>query len=90
VKDSGTPTLTGFSWSDDSHVTTKDGRRLRRWGTVAAACAILDDCDRQTIYDLRDAGLIKAYKPNSRAKNGHLKVDLMSVWLHRQGELARA
>lgn len=84
------PLLPGISWNDTAHVVNATGNRLRRWGSVQKACEILDGCDREVIYALRDSGDIVAYKPNARAKNGHLKVDLLSVWEHRQRQLKQA
>ena len=69
---------------------TKSGTRLQRWGCVQRACKILDGCDRQVIYDLHAAGLIAAYKLNPTKRNSHLKVDLLSVWEHRQKQLQQA
>jgi hypothetical protein len=48
-----TPELPGLSWTEDSHLTVpKSERKLRRWGSVAQACKMLDECDRETLYDL--------------------------------------
>jgi hypothetical protein len=78
------------SWTEGSHITAKDGRKLRRWGSVQAACAILDGCDRQVIYDLHHGKQIRSYKLNPKAKNSHLKVDLLSVWEHKQRQIHSA
>ncbi len=90
MKDRATPLLPGVTWTDDSHLVTKSGNRLRRWGSVQQACAILDGCDRQVIYDLYHAGDLKGYKLNPRKSNSHLRVDLLSVWEHKQRQLQAA
>ncbi len=77
------------SWTEGTELTAKNGTKLRRWRSVQAACKILGDCDRQVIYDLAAAGLISAYKLNPTKRNSHLKVDLLSVWEHKQRQLAR-
>jgi hypothetical protein len=75
------------SWTDGTTLVAKGGNRLQRWGSVKKACKILDDCDRQTIYDLRASGQIKGYKRNPQASNSHLRIDLLSVWEHKQRQL---
>jgi len=57
---------------------------------VRMACKILDDCDRQVIYDLRESGQITGYKLNPKASNSHLRIDLLTVWEHKQKQLQRA
>ncbi len=90
MKASADPLLPGCSWTDNSHLVARNGTRLQRWRSVQAACKILDGCDRQVIYDLHEAGLIKAYKLNPTKRNSHLKVDLLSVWEHKQKQLQQA
>jgi hypothetical protein len=82
--------LPSHSWTDGSHIVAKSGTRLRRWGSVKQACTILDDCDRQTIYDLWHSGQVTGYKRNPAASNSHLRIDLLSVWDVKQRQLRRA
>jgi hypothetical protein len=70
--------LPGVSWTDDTTLTTAQGSKLRRYGSVRMACRILDGCDRHTIYDLKEAGVIRAYKHKAHRRNSHLRVDLSS------------
>ena len=77
-----------FDWAEQRYLVTKDGKRLDRSGSVARACAILDGCRRQELYDLIDAGLIKAYKLKPHRPNSHWRVDLLSVWRHKQSQYA--
>jgi hypothetical protein len=82
--------LPNVSWTDGTTLIAKNGTRLQRWGSVRKACKILDDCDRQVIYDLKDSGQIAGYKLNPKASNSHLRIDLLSVWEHKQRQLQRA
>lgn len=82
-----TENLPLFDWAEERYLTTKDGRRLPRWGTVKRACAVLDGCRRQELYDLIEAGLVKAYKLKPHRPNSHWKVDLLSAWRHKQTQL---
>lgn len=90
VKSCATPLLPGCSWTDDSHLVAKNGTRLQRWGNVEKACKILDGCDRQVIYDLYHSKQIRGYKLNPLASNSHLRIDLLSVWEHKQKQLQQA
>lgn len=77
------------SWTEGTHLTApKSGAKLRRWGTVQKACEILDDCDRETIYQLIQSGQVKGYKRNPMRPNSHYRVDLLSVWQHKHLQLA--
>ena len=76
-----------ISWEDGNFLATGDGRRLRKFGSVQKACEIMDGCDRQVIYDLYHAGLIRGYKNNPTKKNSHLRIDLLSVWNHKHSQL---
>ena len=78
------------NWTDGTTLVAKNGNRLKRWGSVRMACKILDDCDRQVIYDLRESGQITGYKLNPKASNSHLRIDLLTVWEHKQKQLQRA
>lgn len=82
-----TPLLPGLSWTEDTTLATASGAKLRRFGNVKMACKILDGCDRHTIYCLKDAGLIRAYKQRSDRPNSHLRVDLLSVWEYKQNQM---
>ena len=80
-----TPSLPGVSWTEDAFLKVADSdRKLRRWGSIAQACKILDDCDREILYDLIAVGSVKAYKRRPHRSNSHWRVDLLSVWEHRQ------
>ena len=82
-----TPTLPGLSWTEETTIVSSKGQRLRRYGSVKKACQILDDCDVKVIYDLRKAGCIRAYKLRPDRPNSHLRVDLVSVWEHKQRQM---
>ena len=84
------PSLPGVSWTEETTITTSAGRKLQRYGSVKKACEILDHCDVKVIYDLRAAGCIKAYKLKPHRPNSHLRVDLVSVWEHKQRQLQGA
>jgi len=77
-----------FSWTDGNHLTTREGARLQRWGSVKKACAILDDCDRETIYDLIASGQVAGYKRNPKRSNSHYRVDLLGVWHLKQEQIS--
>jgi hypothetical protein len=73
------------SWTEDAFlVVPKTERRLRRWGSVRKACQILDDCDRDVLYDLIEIKAVRAYKRRPDRPNSHWRVDLLSVWEHKQ------
>ena|GEM_PF-6931679 len=82
-----TPELPGISWTEDTTMTTAKGSKLRRFGSVRMACRILDGCDRHMIYELKAAGVIRAYKHKAHRRNSHLRVDLLSVWEYKQGQM---
>lgn len=79
-----------MSFTEDTTIVTGKGKRLQRYGSVKKACQILDDCDVKVIYALHKAGFIRAYKLRPHRPNSHLRVDLVSVWEHKQGQLRRA
>lgn len=83
------PSLPGFSWTEDATIATAKGGKLRRFGSVKKACAMLDDCDVKVIYDLIKVGSIHAYKLRPHRPNSHLRVDLVSVWEHKQRQLSQ-
>jgi hypothetical protein len=74
------------SWTETATLRTREGGKLKRWGSVEKACAILDGIDRGTLYGLIRAGLIDAYKINPGVRNSHWRVDLLSVWRHKHGQ----
>lgn len=76
-----------LSWTADAHLALPGGGKLRRWGSVEDACKILDNCDRETIYDLIHTGYVKGYKRRPHRPNSHWRVDLLSVWEHKQGQM---
>lgn len=78
------------SWTEGQKLSLKDGRELNRWGGVANACKVLDDCDRHVIYELIEAGAIVAYKLQPHRANSHWKIDLLSVWTHKQNQIQGA
>lgn len=78
-----------FSFYEDAYLTTpKAERKLQRWGSVAQAGKILDECDREIIYDLIATKEIRAYKRRPSRPNSHWRVDLLSVWEHKQRQMA--
>jgi hypothetical protein len=83
------PCLPGLSFTEDTTITTSKGTKLRRFGSVRKACEMLDDCDVKVIYELRKIGAIRAYKLKPHRPNSHLRVDLVSVWEHKQAQLKR-
>lgn len=83
-----TPELPGVSWTEDALLRVPNSAaKLRRWGSIEQACRILDDCDRETMYDLIAIGSVRAYKRRPHRPNSHWRVDLMSVWQHKQRQL---
>jgi len=81
-------TQPSFSFNEDAFLTVRDSdRKLRRWGSVAQAAKVLDECDREIIYDLIEVGSIRAYKRRPHRPNSHWRVDLLSVWEHKQRQL---
>ena len=83
------PELPGVSWTEDAYlVVARSERKLRRWASVAQACKILDDCDRETLYDLIAIKAVRAYKRRPHRSNSHWRVDLLSVWEHKQRQMA--
>jgi hypothetical protein len=85
-----TENLPLFDWAEERYLLTKEGKRLPRWGSVERACAILDGCRRQELYDLIAARLVDAYKLKPHRANSHWRVDLLSVWKHKQGQMKTA
>jgi len=84
-----TPALPEFSFSQDTFLKVeKSDRKLRRWGDLNQACKILDDCHRTVIYDLIAVGSVRAYKLRPHRPNSHWKVDLLSVWEHKQRQMS--
>lgn len=80
-----------LSWTEDSHLAVPNSdRKLRRWGNVQKACEMLDDCDREVIYELIEVKAVRAYKKRPHRKNSHWKVDLLSVWEHKQRQMRSA
>jgi len=76
-----------LAWTAAAHLALPSGGQLRRWGSVEQACRILDDCDREVIYDLIKIAAVKAYKRRPHRPNSHWRVDLLSVWKHKQAQL---
>ena len=81
------PELPALSWTEGNLIKVKGGGKLRRWGSVQKACEILDGCDRQLIYDLVAIGAVKGYKLKPHRPNSHWKIDLLSVWEHKQRQM---
>ncbi|RYG96717.1 MAG: DNA-binding protein [Alphaproteobacteria bacterium] len=81
--------LPASSFTEDAHITTSKGAKVSRWGSVKQACKILDECDVKTIYALKKSGDIRAYKRRPDRPNSHLRVDLVSVWEHKQKQLGK-
>jgi hypothetical protein len=84
-----TPPMPTFSFYEDATLSVaKSDRKLRRWGSVQEACKILDDCDREIIYDLIATQQVRGYKRRPNRSNSHWRVDLLSVWHHKQSQMA--
>lgn len=82
------PALPGFSWHEDNTLRVPNSdRKLRRYGSVQQACKMLDDCDRVIIYNLIEVGSIRGYKRQPHRVNSHWRVDLLSVWEHKQRQM---
>ncbi len=82
------PTPPVVSWTEDEYLRVPNSdRKLRRWGNVKQACKILDNCDRDVIYDLLAIKAVKGYKLRPHVSNSAFKVDLLSVWQHKQRQL---
>lgn len=87
MQDPTTCELPGLSWTEGQVLTTKGENKLRRWGSVKKASEMLDGCDREVIYDLLTVGMVRGYKLRPHRANSHWKVDLLSVWEHKQRQL---
>lgn len=74
-------------FTEDTHLLTGNGERIRRFGSVAEACRILDGCYREDLTDLIKAGVIRGYKLKPHVRNSHYRVDLLSVWEHKQRQM---
>lgn len=84
------PLFPEVSWTEDATlISPRTQNKLRRWGSVEQACKVLDDCDREIIYDLIKIGSIRGYKRRPHRPNSHFRVDLLSVWEHKQRQMAR-
>ena len=81
--------LPGLSWTEDAMVAAGKGGKLRRFGSVAKACEMLDDCDVKAVYRLIQAGTIRAYQLRPHRPNSWYRVDLVSVWEFKQAQLSR-
>lgn len=80
--------LPATSWDEDAFLKVPSSAvRLPRWGSVQQACAVLDDCNREVVYDLIAIGSVAGYKRRPEAKNSHWRVDLLSVWNHKQRQM---
>lgn len=81
-------TMPTFSFYEDATLSVaKSERKLRRWGSVQEACKILDDCDREILYDLIATKQVRGYKRRPQRPNSHWRVDLLSVWHHKQAQM---
>ena len=80
--------LPTFSFFEDAQLAVPNSeRKLRRWGSVQQACRVLDECDREIVYDLIATGEIRGYKRRPLRPNSHWRVDLLSVWEHKQRQM---
>jgi len=86
-KSEATADLPLFDWAETTYLRTREGKKLERWGRVKQARVILDNCSKQDIYDLIAAGFIKAYKRRPDRENSHWRVDLLSVWNHKNSQI---
>jgi len=84
------PTPPNLSWTEDTFLKIPNSdRKLRRWGSVKQACKVLDNCDREVIYDLIAVKAGRGYKLRPHASNSHFKVDMLSVWERKQRQAWR-
>jgi hypothetical protein len=75
------------SFTAGNKLITSTGKPVNRYGSVKQACQILGDCDPRVIHELIHAGTIKAFKLRPDRPNSHWRVDLLSVWNHKQAQL---
>lgn len=61
----------------------KEGKKLKRWGSVKEMSRMLFDLDRDACYRLIIGGDVIGFKRGT-AVNAHYRVDLLSVWEYRQ------
>jgi hypothetical protein len=87
MSEASTPEALPDSFTAGNKLITSAGKPVNRYGSVKQACAILDDCDRQTIYDLFHSKQIRGYKRNPAAANSHLRIDLTDVWKIKRQQL---
>lgn len=77
-----------FSFYEDEKLKIPQSeRKLSRWGSVREAARILDECDREVIYDLIATRQVRGYKRRPLRNNSHWRVDLLSVWEHKQRQM---
>jgi hypothetical protein len=76
-------------WGGDCFIKTSAGAKLRRWGSSSQAAKILGNCDKDSVYDLIKSGLIDAYKLKPHAPNSPWRIDLVSVQMFRNNQMAR-
>lgn len=76
------------SWTEEAELRSQEGNKLPRYGSVQTACKMLAGCRRHELYDLIHAGIVKGFKVNTEKPNSHWRVDLLSVWEHKQRQLS--
>jgi len=69
------------SWGERDSLRAQNGTRLKRWGSVKQACAMLWGCGKDKVHSLIEAGEIDGFKTGAR--NAPYKVDLLSVWEYK-------
>lgn len=70
------------SWDEDGILRAQDGKPLKRWGSVGEASRILWGYQKDSIYKILRAGVIRAVKRPGR--NCSWRVDLLSAWEYKQ------
>jgi hypothetical protein len=75
-------TLPFSSWDEDGVLSARSGARLTRWGSVREASRILWGYQKDSIYKLLRAGVVRAVKRPGR--NCSWRVDLLSAWEYKQ------
>lgn len=69
------------SWEEDAWLRSRDGKPLRRWGSVKEAGRILWGYQKDVIYALLRSGVVRGVKRPGRTSNW--RVDLLSAWEYK-------
>ena len=68
-------------WEEGMELKAQRGNKIKRWGSVAQACVMLDYA-KDSIYGLIEAEEIVGRKRKA-GRNAHWRVDLVSVWEYK-------